>query len=107
MTHLDLIDDLAEKSGLLRRAMQSSDVDRVGNAVEDFCGALQRIQAIGEWPQDPALKERLEALRPDLEQARQIACLLGDMTGQMHDIASGKARDARQPLYGRNGARYA
>lgn len=107
MSQLDLIDDLAATTGKLRSAMHSSDVELIGNALEDFCAAMQRMQAVGDWQSDPALKERLEALRPELEQSRQLACLLSDMTGQMHQIASARAGDARQPLYGRSGARYA
>lgn len=107
MSQLDLIDDLAAKGGMLRKAMHSSDVEVIGNALEDFCGAIQAVQAVSDWQKDPILKEKLEALRPEIEQSRQLACLLADMTGQMHQMTSGKARDARQPLYGRTGARYA
>ncbi len=107
MSLTNLIDDLSDKSEKLRAAMQGADVARIEDAVDGFCEAFEAVRAVGQWPADPALRERLAALRPELEQARGLACLLADMTGQMHDLAVSRSPDARQPLYSRSGDRMA
>ncbi len=107
MSLTNLIDDLSDKSEKLRNAMQGADVARIEDAVDGFCEAFEAVRAVGEWPADPALRDRLAALRPELEQSRALACLLADMTGQMHDLAASRSRDARQPLYSRHGDRMA
>lgn len=105
MTNLDLIDDLAEKTGSLRAAMHSSNVAAIEAATDEFRNALIKVKSVGLWSTDPALKQRIVALLPELEQSRMLACLLADMTGQLNAMAVARARDARQPLYKRNGTR--
>ncbi len=107
MSPTNLIDDLAVKSETLQAAMQSGQLARIDAAVEGFTATLEQVRAVGQWPADPALREALVPLAPLLDQARTMASLLADMTGQMHDMAVSKARDARQPLYARTGARMA
>ncbi len=107
MSLTKLVDDLSENSVRLRSAMQSADVTLIEEAVDAFWGSVEDMKAIGQWPNEPNLREKLAALKPELEQARALACLLGDMTGQMHDLAVSRSRDARQPLYARNGERFA
>jgi len=103
----NLIDDLADNSEKLRVAMQGADVALIEDAVDGFCAAFEAVRAVEQWPADPALQARLEMLRPELEQSRALACLLADMTGQMHDLAASRSLDARQPLYSRSGDRMA
>ena len=105
MNNFDLIDDLAEKTGKLRAAMHSSNVAAIENATEEFRNALVKVKAVGLWTADPALKQRIVDLLPELEESRMLACLLADMTGQLNEIAAARAGNARQNLYKRNGAR--
>lgn len=107
MSLTKLIDDLAEKSTGLRSAMQSSNVAAIEGALEAFAVSLQKVRSVGQWPAEPELRSKLATLMPDLEQSRALACLLADMTGQMHEMVAGRARDARQPLYARTGERMA
>jgi hypothetical protein len=107
MSLTDLIDDLTENSANLRAAMQGADVVRIEEAVDAFCASLEAVRAVGQWPADSQIRAKFEALAPELEQSRALACLLADMTGQMHDLAVSRAPQARQPLYGRTGERFA
>ncbi len=107
MSLTQLFDDLTENSANLRTAMQGADVARIEDAVDAFCASLEAVRAIDEWPADPALRAQFLALKPELEQSRALACLLADMTGQMHDLAVTRAPQASQQLYGRTGERFA
>jgi len=107
MSLTNLIDDLTEKSAKLRSAMESSDVARIDAAGEAFWDSIEAVKAVGEWPATPELREKLAALRPQLEESRALAFLLADMTGQMHELAASKARSVRPALYGRTGERFA
>lgn len=99
---LALIDDLSEATGRLRTAMQSSDLSAIEQAMAEFRQAVAAVQAIGAWRVAPELRERIDALRTELESSRMLACLLGDMTGQMHSAIAASAPDAPQPLYQRH-----
>ncbi len=107
MSLTKLIDDLTEKSTKLRSAMESSDVARIDAAGEAFWDSLEAVRAIGQWQATPELREKLAVLRPQLEESRALACLLADMTGQMHEMAASKARNSRPALYARTGERMA
>jgi hypothetical protein len=107
MSLTKLIDDLSDNSAKLRVAMQTADISLIEEAVDAFWGSVEAMKAVGPNPNEPGLQDKLAALKPELEQARALACLLGDMTGQMHDLAASRARDARQPLYARSGERFA
>ncbi len=107
MSLTKLIDDLTENSQNLRTAMQGADVPVIEEAVDAFCVSLEAVRAVEHWPADPVLRAKFEALKPELEQSRALACLYADMTGQMHELAAARAPQARQPLYGRTGERFA
>ena len=106
MSPTKLIDDLAETTTRLHAAMQSSSAAAIDRATEAFYDALDAVRAVPSWPAEPALREKLVALRPQLDQARALACLFADMTGQMHELVVARSRNARQPLYGRTGDRF-
>ena len=107
MSLTNLIDDLSENSARLRSAMQGADIPYIEDAVDAFCASLEAVRAVDHWPADGALRAKFEALKPELEQARALALLLADMSGQMHELAASRAPQARQQLYGRSGERFA
>ena len=107
MSLTKLIDDLSQNSINLRTAMQGADVALIEDSVDAFCASLEAVRAVDNWPADGEVRAKFEALKPELEQSRALACLLADMTGQMHDLAVARAPQARQPLYGRTGERFA
>jgi len=107
MSLTKLIDDLQENSANLRTAMQGADVAYIEDAVDAFCASLEAVRAIDNWPSNPEFRAKFEALKPELEQSRALALLLADMSGQMHELAAARAPQARQPLYGRSGERFA
>jgi hypothetical protein len=106
MSLTNLIDNLAKSSENLRTAMQGADIPVIEDAVDAFCASFEAVRAIDTWPADPELRAKFAALQPELEQSRALACLLADMTGQMHELAASRAPQARQQLYGRSGERF-
>jgi hypothetical protein len=104
MTPIELIHELSGNSAKLREAMQGSNLAAIEEATKEFQAALEKVQAVGKWTADPELREKLVELRPELDESRKIACLLADMTGQMHELISKRILDARQPVYKRSGA---
>ncbi len=107
MSLTKLIDDLTENSEKLRTAMMGADVTVIEEAVDAFCATLEAVRASDTSTADPELREKLGSLGAELEQSRALACLLSDMTGQMHDLIATRTLDVRQPLYARSGERYA
>jgi hypothetical protein len=108
MSLTKLIDDLTDNSERLRSAMMGADVDLIEEAVDAFCATLDAVRSADPAAATgPDLREKLGALGIELQQSRALACLLSDMTGQMHDLVVKRAMDVRQPLYGRSGERYA
>lgn len=105
MNPIELIHDLSDNSAKLRAAMQSSNMAAIEEATKEFQAALEKVQAVGHWTPDAELRQKLVELRPELDESRKIACLLADMTGQMHDLIAQRTIDARQPVYKRSGAR--
>jgi len=106
MSLTNLIDDLTKSSENLRAAMQGADIAYIEDAVDAFCASFEAVRAIDHWPADGDLRAKIGALQPELEQSRALACLLADMTGQMHELAASRAPQARQQLYGRTGDRF-
>lgn len=105
MSQADLIDDLAAHSAQLDQALQSGNAETIEQATARFSAALSAIQAANGWAADSALNQHLRALQRELDDTRKLACLLADMTAQMHDLTAAGIRGARQPLYKRSGAR--
>lgn len=98
---LALIDDLAKAAAQLYQAMQASDLGAIEGATAGFREALGAVQAVGAWRSDPALKARVGDLVGTLEASRMLACLLGDMTGQMHAAIASRAPDIPPSTYQR------
>ena len=96
---LALIEDLTKATAALRQAMQQSDLGDIETAMMRFRAATEAVQAIGAWRTDPQLKARVKALKSELESSRTLACLLGDMSGQMHAALAARNLDAPQPTY--------
>jgi hypothetical protein len=107
MSLTDLIDDLSQNSANLQSAMLSGHAESIEYAITTFREAVDRLRAAGQWSDDPAFRAKLIALMPQLDDHRALACLLADMTGQMHEMAAARARDVRQTVYGRPGDRFA
>jgi hypothetical protein len=97
---LALIEDLGAATTGLKRAMQGSDLSDIEKAMARFRTSLEAVQAVGAWRSDPALKARVGELMKELESSRMLACLLGDMSGQLHAAIAAQHPDAPQPLYG-------
>lgn len=98
---LALIEDLAEATADLRKAMREADLSDIEKAMAHFRGALDAIQNIGAWRSDPELKARIKQVMGELESSRMLACLMGDMSSQMQTALAARNLDAPQPLYGR------
>jgi hypothetical protein len=103
----ELIETLTQTTATLRIAMQGGNVSAIETAAETFCAALDAVKSIGGGRARPELREAVLALNAELEQARAMACLLADMTGQMHEMVAARSRDARQGTYSRQGLRTA
>ncbi len=98
---LALVDDLADATARLRKAMQESDLATIEAATMRFAASLEAIRGIDAWRADPAIKMRIRDLIGELESSRMMACLLADMTGQMHGALASRHLDVQQPLYQR------
>ncbi len=98
---LALIDDLSNATATLRKAMQDADLSAMDAAMVRFGAAVEAVQAIGAWRTDPEIKELVQAVVEELEASRRLACLMGDMAGQMHMAFASRNPDAPQPLYQR------
>ncbi len=96
---LALVDDLSTATVQLRAAMQKADLSDIEKAMANFRGSMEAIEAVGAWRSDPELKARVQDVMAQLESSRMLACLLGDMTGQMHAAYAARNMDAPQPLY--------
>lgn len=97
---LALVDELGAATAQLRGAMQQADLHAVEKAMARFRAATHAVQALGAGRPDPALKTRIKEIIGDLESSRMLACLLGDMAGQMHTAQAARNPDAPQSLYG-------
>jgi aminopeptidase N len=97
---LDLVDSLSAATAQLRAAMQKADLSDIEKAMAQFRDSIEAIEAVGAWRSNPQLKARVQSVMAELESARMLACLLGDMTGQMHAAYAARNMDAPQPLYG-------
>jgi hypothetical protein len=102
-----LIEDIKDKAAMLRAAMQSGKAAAIEAAGEALRAAVDQAKTRHSWRAEPALRTVLAHLRAELDETRAFACLLADMTGQMHDLVVSRARDVRQPVYSRQGARTA
>ncbi len=96
---LALVDDLSAATAHLRAAMQKADLSDIEKAMARFRGAIEAIEAVGAWRSNSDLRERVKTVIAELESSRMLACLLGDMTGQMHAAFAARNPDAPQPLY--------
>jgi hypothetical protein len=99
MTSAALIDDFATAAAALRTAMQGADLSAIEQAMAQFRTALEAVQSVGAWTADPALKARVADIRAELESSRMLACLLGDIAGQLHQAKAHRNPDSPQPLY--------
>ena len=97
---LALVDNLSAATAQLRAAMQKADLNDIATAMAQFRACVGAVQAVGAWRSDPELRARVENLMTELDSSRMLACLLGDMTGQMHAAYAARNLDAPQPLYG-------
>jgi Spy/CpxP family protein refolding chaperone len=95
-----LIEDLSAASTQLRAAMQRADLPDIESSMERFRSSLAAVQAVGAWRANPEAKAKIKALAEELESSRALACLLGDMTGQMNSAMAARNLDAPQTLYG-------
>jgi hypothetical protein len=98
---LSLIENFAAATGSLRVAMQSADPQAIETAMGLFRTSLDAIKAVESWERNPAVKARFGDLIEELDSSRMLACLLGDMTAQMHSAVASRDLDAPQPLYQR------
>jgi hypothetical protein len=103
----ELIETLHAKSASLHAAMMTGNLVAIEQATEDFRETVALAKSVRNWQKQPALRAAIVGLREQLEQSRAMACLLADMTGQMHDFVIARARDGRQPVYSRQGIRTA
>lgn len=97
---LAVIEDLAQASGELRTAMQKADLGDIETAMLRFRTAIEAVQAVGSWRADPQIKARVKDLMGELDSSRTLACILGDMSGQMHASVASQNLDIPQPIYG-------
>ncbi|MCW2337702.1 hypothetical protein M2337_001935 [Sphingobium sp. B2D3A] len=101
--NLSIIENFAAATGSLRVAMQSADPQAIETAMDLFRISLDAIKSIETWERDPAIKARFSDLIEELDSSRMLACLLGDMTTQMHGAIADRDLDVPQPLYQRAG----
>jgi hypothetical protein len=92
---------LSEAATGLRRAMESSDADRIRVALERFIPALEAVQAVGAWHATDETRTLLKDLRARLDSDQQLARLLGDLTQQQLDRVAIAAPDKARHVYGR------
>ena len=81
--------------------MEAADALQIEAAVEDLRQAIERVKAIGAVRADAKVRKQLEALLPQLDSSRMLACLLSDLTGQKLASLSAANGDIPHPLYGR------
>lgn len=98
---LALIDDLSNATATLRKAMQDADLSAMDAAMARFGTAVEAVQAVGAWRADGELKDLIKSVIEELEASRRLACLMGDMAGQMHMAFASRNPDAQQTLYQR------
>jgi len=98
---LALIDDLSAAIAALRQAMQDTDLSEIEKSMAHFRASLAAVQAVGAWRSDPEIKARVKTVLAELESSRMLACLMGDMAGQMHAAFASRNPNASQPLYQR------
>ncbi|MGE4321515.1 MAG: hypothetical protein AB7E60_00625 [Sphingobium sp.] len=98
---LALLDELYAAFDALRGALDGADAGAIDAAGRRVAAAAAAARAIDDGRSDPAVRERLGALRPLIEAARVRAYVLADHAGQhMALLARHGARTA--PLtYGR------
>lgn len=98
---LALVENLADATGRLRIAMQQSDLSDIEKAMARFRQSMEALQAVGAWRADPVLKDRVKTVIDELESSRSLACMLGDLAGQMHLAYANRTPDAPQAVYQR------
>lgn len=96
---LALIEEFGAAAADLKQAMQKADLTLIEQAMVQFRTSLDAVQAVDAWHSEPALKARVAALMKELESSRMLACLLSDMSGQMHAAVAAQHPDAPQLLY--------
>ena len=97
---LAVIEDLGKAAAALKAAMQKADLTDIEKAMAHFRASLDTVQAVGAWRSDPALNARVVELMQELESSRMLACILGDLSGQMHAAVAARHPDMPQTLYG-------
>lgn len=76
------LDKLYEAFGELRRALDTYDASTINAAAAVVKAATDEVRAQGAWQMDPALKVKIEALKPLIESARVRANLASDTVRQ-------------------------
>ncbi len=76
------LEKLTDAFNELRRALDSYDSAQINAAAALVKAATDEVRAQGVWAKDPALKEKIEALKPMIESARVRANLASDTVRQ-------------------------
>lgn len=98
---LALVENLSDAAAALKKAMRDADLSDIEKAMVHFRSSLEAVQAVGAWRSEPEIKAKIKGVLDELEASRTLACLMGDMAGQMHMAHASRNIDAPQALYGR------
>ncbi|WP_022683778.1 hypothetical protein [Sphingobium bisphenolivorans] len=98
---LAALDELTAAFDGLRAALDGNDPASIESATSRIAKAAAAVRAIGVWRSDPAVRDRLEALRPLMEAARVRTNLLADHTKQRLSILAAQGAETAPLVYSR------
>lgn len=85
----------------LRRALDSQDAAQINAATAIVKAATDDVRSHGAWKMDPALKQKIEALRPMIESARVRVNLASDDVRQRISHLAQSGAEGTPLTYGR------
>lgn len=95
------LDKLQQAFGELRRALDSQDVAQIHAATAIVKVATDDVRSHGVWKMDPALKEKIETLKPMIESARVRVNLASDDVRQRISLLARNGAQGTPLTYGR------
>ncbi|MCC6482419.1 MAG: hypothetical protein IT554_08435 [Sphingomonadaceae bacterium] len=95
------LDKLHAAFGDLRRALDTYDAAKINAAAAVVKAATEDVRAQGAWTMDPALRQKIEALRPLIESARVRVNLASDDVRQKIALLTQSGADGMPLTYGR------
>ncbi|MDX3900043.1 MAG: hypothetical protein QHC40_05975 [Sphingobium sp.] len=98
---LAAIDDLIASFDSLRAAMDEQDAAAIDAASAQVARSAAAVRAIGAWRDEPAVKDRLTQLRPQVESLRVRSHLMADHAAQRLSLLAAHGAETAPLTYGR------